>query len=136
MCINDNYEAEKKEIINRAKEFTIQNKVTATGIGAGKLDTDDLQNLEIYLPIEKEQTKIAEFLSAVDDKISQLNRELELLNQYKKGVMQKIFSQEIRFKNDNGEDFGEWEEVPLNQIASKVMTKNKDNKVNFKKRLF
>ena len=62
----------------------------------------------IFYPQEKEQTKIAEFLSAVDDKISQLSRELELLNQYKKGVMQKIFSQEIRFKNENGEDFGEW----------------------------
>lgn len=84
----------------------------------------------IVLPSMLEQTKIAEFLSAVDDKISQLSRQLELLNQYKKGVMQKIFSQEIRFKNDNGEDFGEWEEVPLNQIASKVMTKNKNNKVN------
>lgn len=64
----------------------------------------------IVLPSMLEQTKIAEFLSAVDDKISQLSRQLELLNQYKKGVMQKIFSQEIRFKNDNGEDFGEWEE--------------------------
>ena len=62
----------------------------------------------IFYPQEKEQTKIAEFLSAVDDKISQLSRELELLNQYKKGVMQKIFSQEFRFKNENGEDFGEW----------------------------
>ena len=62
----------------------------------------------IFYPQEKEQTKIAEFLSAVDEKISQLSRQLELLNQYKKGVMQKIFSQEIRFKNENGEDFGEW----------------------------
>jgi type I restriction enzyme, S subunit len=56
-------------------------------------------------------------LSVVDDKISQLSRQLELLKQYKKGVMQKIFSQEIRFKNDNGEDFGDWEEVPLNFVC-------------------
>ena len=83
----------------------------------------------IVLPSMPEQTKIAEFLSAVDDKIRQLSRQLALLNQYKKGVMQKIFSQEIRFKNDNGEDFGEWEEVPLNQIASKVTVKNRGNKV-------
>lgn len=72
----------------------------------------------IFYPQEKEQTKIAEFLSAVDDKISQLSRQLELLNQYKKGVMQKIFSQEIRFKNDNGEDFGEWEEDSLGNLCS------------------
>ena len=68
-----------------------------------------LKPLELVIPNYQEQTKIAEFLSAVDDKISQLSRQLELLNQYKKGVMQKIFSQEIRFKNDNGEDFGEWD---------------------------
>lgn len=111
----------------KAKEHTIQNKVTATGIGAGKLDTDDLQNLEIYLPLEKEQTKIAEFLSAVDDKISQLSRQLELLNQYKKGVMQKIFSQEIRFKNDNGEDFGEWQTVKLGNYLIKYDKKTTEN---------
>ena len=72
----------------------------------------------IFYPQEKEQTKIAEFLSAVDEKISQLSRQLELLNQYKKGVMQKIFSQEIRFKNDNGEDFGEWEEIQLKEFLT------------------
>lgn len=76
----------------------------------------DYFDTEIYKPCLEEQTKIAEFLSAVDDKISQLSRQLELLNQYKKGVMQKIFSQEIRFKNDNGEDFGEWEEVQIKDI--------------------
>ena len=76
----------------------------------------DYFDTEIYKPCLEEQTKIAEFLSAVDDKINQLNRQLELLNQYKKGVMQKIFSQEIRFKNDNGEDFGEWDEKELNEI--------------------
>ena len=90
---------------------------------------NDVLSFPIIYPTLTEQTKIAEFLSAVDDKISQLSRQLELLNQYKKGVMQKIFSQEIRFKNDNGEDFGEWEEVPLNQIASKVTVKNRGNKV-------
>lgn len=89
----------------------------------------EIKEVTLNFPTPKEQTKIAEFLSAVDDKISQLSRQLELLNQYKKGVMQKIFSQEIRFKNDNGEDFGEWEEVPLNQIASKVTVKNRGNKV-------
>ena len=69
---------------------------------------NDVLSFPIIYPNLEEQTKIAEFLSAVDDKISQLSRQLELLNQYKKGVMQKIFSQEIRFKNDNGEDFGVW----------------------------
>lgn len=97
--------------------------------GQKNLSGSIIKEISISYPTEKEQTKIAEFLSVVDDKISQLSRQLELLNQYKKGVMQKIFSQEIRFRNDNSEDFGEWEEVPLNQIASKVTVKNRGNKV-------
>ena len=92
------------------------NGLNDSGAKAG-LNLSTLRNFKfIASQNKKEQTKIAEFLSAMDDKISQLSRQLELLNQYKKGVMQKIFSQEIRFKNDNGEDFGEWDEKELNEI--------------------
>ena len=83
----------------------------------------EIKEVTLNFPTPKEQTKIAEFLSSVDDKISQLSRQLELLNQYKKGVMQKIFSQEIRFKNDNGEDFGEWEEVKFSDIFIEIKDK-------------
>jgi len=84
------------------------------------LNHSDFYKIEMIYPNLKEQTKIAEFLSAVDDKISQLSRQLALLNEYKKGVMQKIFSQEIRFKNNNGEDFGEWDEKSLDEITEVV----------------
>src|SRR5690606_2699061 len=94
-------------------ENTIQNKVTATGIGAGKLDTADLQNLKLYKPSSEEQTKIASFLSAVDEKISQLTQKHALLSQYKQGMMQKLFSQQIRFKADDGSAFGEWEDLKI-----------------------
>ena len=99
-----------------AKENIIQNKVTSTGIGAGKLDTADLQNLEIVVPKLEEQTKIASFLSAVDEKISQLTQKHELLSQYKQGMMQKLFSQQIRFKVEDGSEFGEWEETTLGNL--------------------
>ena len=99
-----------------AKENTIQNKVTATGIGAGKLDTADLQNLKLYKPSSEEQTKIASFLSGVDEKISQLTLKHALLSQYKQGMMQKLFSQQIRFKADDGSEFGEWEETTLGAL--------------------
>ena len=85
----------------------------------------EIKEVTLNFPTPKEQTKIAEFLSAVDDKISQLSRQLELLNQYKKGVMQKIFSQEIRFKNENGEDFEEWENSFIGNEC-KITTGNKD----------
>lgn len=76
-----------------------------------------LKPLELVIPNYQEQTKIAEFLSAVDDKISQLSRQLELLNQYKKGVMQKIFSQEIRFNGFNDE----WEGRKIGDFITKYV---------------
>lgn len=68
-------------------------------------------------PIFEEQTKIATFLSAVDEKIAQLSQKLHLLGQYKQGMMQQLFSQKIRFKADDGSDFGEWEEKELKDVA-------------------
>ena len=82
---------------------------------------EDLISLPISLPSKEEQTKIASFLSAVDEKISQLTQKHELLNQYKQGMMQKLFSQEIRFKADDGSEFGEWEERKLSEISQKAM---------------
>jgi len=71
----------------------------------------DLQEFEVFQTSKEEQTKIASFLSAVDEKISQLTQKHELLSQYKQGMMQKLFSQQIRFKADDGSEFGEWEET-------------------------
>ena len=68
-------------------------------------------------PSKEEQTKIASFLSAVDEKISQLTQKHALLSQYKQGMMQKLFSQQIRFKADDGSEFGEWEETVLEKIG-------------------
>ncbi len=68
-------------------------------------------------PIVDEQTKIASFLSSVDEKISQLTQKHQLLSQYKQGMMQKIFSQQIHFKADDGSEFGAWESKKLNEIG-------------------
>lgn len=91
---------------------------------------EELKSLRIKFPLLEEQQKIASFLSLVDEKIIKLKEKKELLEQYKKGVMQQIFSQKIRFKDENGEDFPDWEEVSLNEIASKVNIKNKNLEVN------
>lgn len=87
------------------------------------------RKLSISIPTVKEQTKIASFLSAVDEKISQLTQKHSLLSQYKQGMMQKLFSQQIRFKADDGSDFGDWEDKPLVEITSKASGKNKDGSV-------
>ena len=89
----------------------------AQGNSVVHLYSSQLKDLKINKPSKEEQTKIASFLSNVDEKISQLTQKHELLNQYKQGMMQKLFSQEIRFKADDGSEFGEWEEKALKTIA-------------------
>lgn len=85
------------------------------------MNLKQLGDFTFAIPDSEEQTKIANFLTTVDEKISQLNEQHQLMIQYKKGVMQKIFSQEIRFKDDNGEEFGEWEERILEDVSIIIM---------------
>ena len=89
-----------------------------TGSVQKVINLEDLQKLEIKVPSFAEQTKIANFLTAVDEKITQLTQKCELLAQYKKGVMQQIFSQELRFKGDDGQDFPDWAEQSLSNLGS------------------
>jgi type I restriction enzyme, S subunit len=86
--------------------------------GLLNIGVSDFFNIELTIPSLFEQTKIASFLTAADNKLTQLKKKKSLLEEYKKGVMQKIFSQELRFKDDNGEDFPEWEEKRLGDIAT------------------
>ncbi|MBE4925963.1 restriction endonuclease subunit S, partial [Enterobacter cloacae complex sp. I1M] len=86
-----------------------------------------LHSLDILEPEIDEQTKIADFLSSVDERITLLNQQYDLLCQYKKGMMQKIFSQEVRFKDENGEEFPEWNSCQLKDVATRVTRKNKEN---------
>lgn len=70
-----------------------------------------------YPSDEKEQQKIADFLSNVDEVIAASEEEVANLEQQKKAVMQKIFSQEVRFKREDGSDFPDWEESVITDIA-------------------
>jgi type I restriction enzyme S subunit len=112
-----------------ASENKLLNMVTGTGIGAGKLDTNELQVMRLMLPSLVEQQKISSFLLSVDEKISLLSNEYELLIQYKKGVMQKIFNQEIRFKDRGGENFPEWEYFSGDEIFKSVNNRNHNSEL-------
>jgi restriction endonuclease S subunit len=98
--------------------FYIQFDLSKLGTGSGvpTLNRNDVHNKTILIPSKDEQTKIANFLTAIDEKITQINHKHDLLTQYKKGVMQKIFSQELRFKDDGGQDFPAWEEKFVGEV--------------------
>ena len=116
-----------------SKEPKLLDKVTGTGIGAGKLDLTDLKDLNIVLPNLSEQTKIANFLTSIDEKINLLKEKATALAEYKKGMMQKIFNQELRFKDEFGKDFEDWEEKSLGEICeiNKGNQLNKDDLTDF-----
>jgi len=101
-------------------ENHLLNMVTGTGIGAGKLETSYVQLMNVNIPEFLEQEKIAAFLTTVDNKIEQLSKKQELLKEYKKGLMQQIFSQVIRFKANDGSDFPDWEEKKLGDLFSGI----------------
>ena len=82
-----------------------------------------------YVPNIEEQEKIGSFLSLIDKKIELQTEKVEDLKNYKKGIMQKIFSQELRFKYENGNDYPEWEEHTLGKLIKVKSIRNKDNKV-------
>ena len=80
-----------------------------------------LKDMPISIPLLKEQKKIADFLTAVDERIGVSEKKLELLEAYKRGVMQKIFTRAVRFKDENGNPYPDWEEKKLGEIG-KVIT--------------
>ncbi|CAA6814825.1 MAG: Type I restriction-modification system, specificity subunit S (EC, partial [uncultured Sulfurovum sp.] len=84
---------------------------------------ETLSKVLVYLAPKPEQQKIANFLASVDKKIEQLTQKKIFLESYKKGVMEKIFSQEIRFENDDGGEFEDWEEKKLGEVS--ILTSSK-----------
>lgn len=89
----------------------------AQGVSVIHLYSSNLKDLVLNLPSKPEQEKIADFLTAVDERIAVGEKKLELLETYKRGVMQKIFSQQVRFKDDNGNPYPDWEEKKLGEIG-------------------
>lgn len=95
-----------------------RNEITSKAGGSTRYNVgqDILNEVRIIIPNIQEQQKIADFLSSVDKKISITEEKLDLFKDYKKGIMQKIFNQELRFKDSEGNNYPEWEEKKIEDI--------------------
>ena len=125
--INLKPEENKYFVFNLLQTSNIKNhfEKELTGSTIKNLSLTTIKHTQVFIPELPEQTKIANFLTAIDEKITQLTQKCDLLAQYKKGVMQQIFSQKLRFKDDDGREFPEWEERELRDLCD-LITKGRE----------
>ena len=111
-----------ERVIGAYLSYLISNKAknAIASIAQGKsivhINEKSLSNIELPYPEIEEQQKIADFLSNVDEVIAQSEAEVANLQQQKKAAMQKIFSQEVRFKREDGTSYPEWENVKFGSL--------------------
>ncbi|MCE4961837.1 restriction endonuclease subunit S [Staphylococcus chromogenes] len=105
-----NYLYNTPKLIHKVKSLA----VGTTSVAA--IYPRDLKKLKYFIPIFDEQLKIGEFFSKLDRQIELEEKKLELLEQQKRGYMQKIFSQQLRFKDENGNEYPAWNKTLIKDI--------------------
>lgn len=105
-------------------------KTASMRSGQPGINANEYASYSFAVPSLPEQRKIADFLSAVDAVIAAQQAEIDAWEQRKKGVMQKLFSQEVRFKADDGSEFPAWESATVGELFTFVTEKNKDGHIN------
>ena len=101
-----------------------------TGTAQPKLNQDICKNILLNIPILHEQEKIANFFSTIDKKIKNLANTITSLENQKKGLLQQIFSQKLRFKDKNGNNYPNWEKKKLGDLFT-IKAGGDINKENF-----
>lgn len=109
------------KLINRNQKYF---SVRSAGTKVKNISKGHVENFNFLSPNYTEQQKIGSFFSKLDQQIELEEEKLEKLEEQKKGYMQKIFSQEIRFKDDNGNSYPKWEPAPLFDIFSATKGKS------------
>ena len=111
--------------LNSKKKMEIAN--LAQGISVVHLYSSQLSTLEISYPSSQEQSKIAGFLSLCETRIQQSSKIIEGLQSFKDAVSKKIFSQELRFKDEHGNSFADWEMKKMREVCNEHLLKNTMN---------
>ena len=114
----------KQKTVNGFKGYMMQSesvrkqvKVLAAGAKVLGISKSNLEKVNVKLPTLQEQERIAIFLTKVDKIIEKQEEKVKNLENYKKGMMQKIFSQAIRFKDENGKEYPEWSRKYMKDIG-------------------
>ena len=103
-------------LLNLMHTQTKRLRIIAGGTTIPYISREKFEEYNIKIPNKDEQEKIASFLTLIDKKIEKQKELVELLKKYKRGLLSAIFSQKLRFKDDNGNDYPAWEEKRLENI--------------------
>ncbi|GEP80708.1 restriction endonuclease subunit S [Staphylococcus carnosus] len=101
-------------ISNHIKKYALKHAAGSTFL---EISGKELGKMKLFLPTLKEQQKIGVFFSKLDRQIELEEQKLAKLEEQKKGYIQQIFSQELRFKDEDGNDYTEWKTKKLDELG-------------------
>jgi type I restriction enzyme S subunit len=110
-------------------KFKIQIQSLSQGAAQDNLNQEKLSKIRFAFPSLPEQKRIASFLSLIDERIQTQNKIIEELKILKATLSHKIFSQQLHFKDDYGNDFPEWKNSSLGEICEKKSSNISANKI-------
>ncbi|RNL95183.1 restriction endonuclease subunit S [Sinomicrobium pectinilyticum] len=119
-------------IFNQTKTDHYQRWVTVMSMRSGQpgINSKEYASFKFWVPSKSEQDKIASFFTIIDKRIEAQSKIIEDYKLLKKGLMQKIFKQKIRFKDKDGQELHEWEIKKLSNLCERVSRKNKEDNKN------
>ncbi|KMQ64568.1 hypothetical protein ACM46_09930 [Chryseobacterium angstadtii] len=132
VCIirfKDNYDPRFVEPIMASEKGQLTFKSLQTGSGREGLNFESIKGISLDLPEIKEQKKIASFLSLLDERIATQSKIIEELKTQMQGFHKKLFSQQFRFKDSNGNYFPDWENKSLLEVCQKKSSNLSANKI-------
>ena len=105
------------EYLNNSISNKKKLSILAVGTSQVVLSISALRSSSFCIPHEKEQDKLASFIELLNTRIVIQRKLVEHLKKYKRGVISKLFSREIRFTKKDGSSFPEWREYPLDSVV-------------------